>query len=190
MEYFSWDEKGIMDRKQIEKIIDEKKAESIKETKKNRLFFRILSGVLLAVCAGMIGFGIDFLVHADKTTGALILTAGILLLGAIITIKVFTEKKMHALIKNIEISSAYVRDSLSQSHLGFSAGSYQDMTRVATVDPDIWTDLFLSNSSALDAVLTRLIDRLAGYRDAIRSGDDDTLRTLLAEGRAAKDSAK
>ena len=102
MEYFSWDEKGIMDRKQIEKIIDEKKAESIKETKKNRLFFRILSGVLLAVCAGMIGFGIDFLVHADKTTGALILTAGILLLGAIITIKVFTEKKMHALIKNIE----------------------------------------------------------------------------------------
>ena len=91
-----------MDRKQIEKIIEEKKAESIKEAKKNRLFFRILSGVLLAVCGGMIGFGIDFLVRADKITGALILSAGILLLGAIITIKVFTEKKMSALIKNIE----------------------------------------------------------------------------------------
>jgi prephenate dehydrogenase len=88
------------------------------------------------------------------------------------------------------VSSAYVRDRLSQSHLGFSAGSYQDMTRVATVDPDIWTDLFLSNSSALDSVLTRLIDRLSGYRDAIRSGDAATLRTLLAEGRAAKDFAQ
>ena len=88
------------------------------------------------------------------------------------------------------VSSAYVRDRLSQSHIGFSAGSYQDMTRVATVDPDIWTDLFLSNSSALDEVLTRLIDRLAGYRDAVRSGDAATLHTLLAEGRAAKDSAK
>ena len=86
------------------------------------------------------------------------------------------------------VSSAYVRDTLSQSHFGFSAGSYQDMTRVATVDPDIWTDLFLSNSSALDVVLTRLIDRLAGYRDVIRSGDAATLRALLAEGRAAKDS--
>lgn len=85
------------------------------------------------------------------------------------------------------VSSAYVRDMLSRSHLGFSAGSYQDMTRVATVDPDIWTDLFLSNSSALDAVLSRLIDRLAGYRDAIRSGDAATLCALLAEGRAAKD---
>lgn len=88
------------------------------------------------------------------------------------------------------VSSAYVRDRLSRSHLGFSAGSYQDMTRVATVDPDIWTDLFLSNSSALDSVLTRLIDRLSGYRDAIRSGDAATLRTLLAEGRAAKDFAQ
>ena len=91
-----------MDTKQIEKIIEEKKAESIKEAKKNRLFFRILSAIRLAVCVGMIGFGIDFLVHADKITGALILTGGLLLLGAIITIKVFTEKKMSALIKNIE----------------------------------------------------------------------------------------
>ena len=85
------------------------------------------------------------------------------------------------------VSSAYVRDPLSAQHLGFSAGSYQDMTRVATVDPDIWTDLFLSNRDALDAVLTRLIDRLSGYRDALRAGDAETLRALLAGGRAAKE---
>ena len=88
------------------------------------------------------------------------------------------------------VSSAYVRDPLSRSHLGFSAGSYQDMTRVATVDPDIWTDLFLSNAQSLNAVLTRLVDRLAGYRDAIRSGDAPALRELLAEGRKTKETAK
>ena len=87
------------------------------------------------------------------------------------------------------VSSAYVRDPLSRKHLGFSAGSYQDMTRVATVDPDIWTDLFLSNATALDAVLTRLIERLGGYRDAIRSGDAGALRELLADGRRAKETA-
>lgn len=86
------------------------------------------------------------------------------------------------------VSSAYVRDGLSRSHLGFSAGSYQDMTRVATVDPDVWTDLFLSNASALDAVLTRLIARLGDYRDAIRSRDAAVLKKLLAEGRSAKES--
>ena len=85
------------------------------------------------------------------------------------------------------VSSAYVRDELSGSHLGFSAGSYQDMTRVATVDPDIWTDLFLSNKAALDGVLTRFIERLYEYRDAIRDSDAESLRRLLDDGRKAKD---
>ena len=87
------------------------------------------------------------------------------------------------------VSSAYVRDSLAVRHLGFSAGSFQDMTRVATVDPDIWTDLFLANGESLDAVLTRLIDRLGQYRDAIRGADAVTLKKLLAEGRAAKEAS-
>ena len=88
------------------------------------------------------------------------------------------------------VSSAYVRDELAARHLGFSAGSFQDMTRVATVDPDIWTDLFLSNREALGAVLTRLIDRLGEYRDAICGDDAATLRALLAKGRAAKEVSK
>jgi len=85
------------------------------------------------------------------------------------------------------VSSAYVRDSLAKDQLGFSAGSFQDMTRVATVDPEIWADLFLANRESLDGVLTRLIGRLGEYRDAIRAADRPTLRRLLAEGRAAKE---
>lgn len=88
------------------------------------------------------------------------------------------------------VSSAYVRDPLAAKHLGFSAGSFQDMTRVATVDPDIWTDLFLSNKASLDAVLSRLIERLVQYRDAIRGEDAVTLKKLLVEGRAAKERSK
>jgi prephenate dehydrogenase len=64
------------------------------------------------------------------------------------------------------------------------------MTRVATVDPDIWTDLFLANSKSLGAVLDRLISRLGEYRDAVRSGDAVGLRRILAKGRKAKEFAK
>ena len=85
------------------------------------------------------------------------------------------------------VSSAYVRDPLAAKHLGFSAGSFQDMTRVATVDPDIWTDLFLANREALGAVLSRLVDRLSEYRDAIASSDAARLRELLDEGHRMKD---
>ena len=88
------------------------------------------------------------------------------------------------------VSSAYVRDPLATKHLGFSAGSFQDMTRVATVDPDIWTDLFLSNKTSLDAVLSRFIERLGQYRDAICGENAAALRALLAEGRAAKEVSK
>jgi prephenate dehydrogenase len=85
------------------------------------------------------------------------------------------------------VSSAYIKDVLASDHVGFSAGSFQDMTRVATVDPDMWTDLFLSNSEALDKVLSNLIGRLFQYRDAINAKDSVTLKRLLAEGRAAKE---
>ena len=88
------------------------------------------------------------------------------------------------------VSSAYVRDPLAACHAGFSAGSYQDMTRVATVDPDIWTDLFLDNRDSICEVLDRLISRLGEYREAIRSGDARLLREMLAAGRAAKEKSK
>ena len=88
------------------------------------------------------------------------------------------------------VSSAYVRDRLASGHVGFSAGSFQDMTRVATVDPDLWTELFLANREALDQVLSRLIGRLFEYRDAINSADAVSLRRLLDEGRKAKERSK
>ena len=84
------------------------------------------------------------------------------------------------------VSSAYIQDPLAQEHVGFSAGSFSDMTRVARLDPDIWTDLFLANRDALLVTLEGLSSRLDGYRAAIASGDADALRALLAAGRAAR----
>ena len=84
------------------------------------------------------------------------------------------------------VSSAYIQDPLAQEHVGFSAGSFNDMTRVARLDPDIWTDLFLANRDALLVTLEGLVARLEGYRAAIASSDADALRALLSAGRAAR----
>lgn len=86
------------------------------------------------------------------------------------------------------VSSAYVRDALSREHTGFSAGSYQDMTRVATVDPETWTDLFLANRRALTETLDRFALRLREYRDALAAADAEAVKRLLAEGRSAKEN--
>lgn len=84
------------------------------------------------------------------------------------------------------VSSAYVRDPLALEHAGYSAGSFHDMTRVALLDPDTWTDLFLANKAALAETLGGLVGRLAGFKAAIEAGDAAALRDMLAKGRTAR----
>ena len=83
-------------------------------------------------------------------------------------------------------SSAYLREPLAAGHVGFSAGSFRDLSRVGAPDPDLWTDLFLLNRDALLPVLERYVERLSRFREAIAAGDADALRAALEEGVRAK----
>ena len=84
------------------------------------------------------------------------------------------------------ISSAYVREDLARDHVGFSAGSFRDMVRVGAPDPEIWTELFLSNRDALVPVLERYVGRLDDFLAALKDNDRGRLRRALEEGVAAK----
>ena len=83
-------------------------------------------------------------------------------------------------------SSAYIKSPTALDHIGFSAGSYKDLTRVAKLDPDMWTELFLENREPLLAELNSLVSRLIEYRDALDREDGAKLRALLAAGRDQK----
>lgn len=86
------------------------------------------------------------------------------------------------------VSSAYVKCPLAAKHRGFSAGSFADMTRVARLNEDMWTELFLDNREALLPVVEDLAERVCEYRDALRDSDGETLRRLLRQGREIKES--
>ncbi len=64
------------------------------------------------------------------------------------------------------------------------------MTRVAPWNPDMWTELCLSNRTPLLEELDGLIERLSTYRTALSRGDAGMLRNLLAEGRDRKAEAE
>ena len=85
------------------------------------------------------------------------------------------------------VSNAYVKSPSAQNHRGFSAGSYKDMTRVAWLNEYMWTELFLENKEPLLFEIDTIIKSLTEYRDAIADNDADTLRTLLKDGRIAKE---
>lgn len=86
-------------------------------------------------------------------------------------------------------SSAYVKSPEAQRRRGFSAGSFQDMTRVARLDEDMWTELFLDDADYLIKELDILIGNLKDYSDALKSGDAERVRALLREGREKKATA-
>ena len=86
------------------------------------------------------------------------------------------------------VSSAYIQDPHAPDHAGFSAGSFYDMTRVARLNPDVWTELFLANKDALSSVVGGLIERLTAFKSALDAEDASRLHELLDRGRAVIES--
>jgi len=85
------------------------------------------------------------------------------------------------------VSNAYIKSPTAQSHKGFSAGSYKDLTRVAWLNPPMWAELFLGNKDNVLNELDYYIQSLQAYRDAIAFGDQERLIALLDEGRKRKE---
>lgn len=86
------------------------------------------------------------------------------------------------------VSGAYVKTPLAAKHKGFSAGSFKDMTRVARLNEEMWTELFLENDDLLLSQVEALIDRMCEYRDALKEKDAEKLKAILREGRQIKES--
>lgn len=86
------------------------------------------------------------------------------------------------------VSNAYVKSPNAKVHKGFSAGSYKDLTRVAKLNPRMWTELFMENRENLVTEIDGIIAELKKYSDAIKNDDAETLEKLLDEGSKIKDS--
>lgn len=93
----------------------------------------------------------------------------------------FTSQVPHVL------ACSYVLSPCCPNHVGFSAGSYRDVSRVAAINENLWTDLFLSNREPLITELNILIDNLTQMRDAIDENDPDKLREMLKASRLIKE---
>lgn len=84
------------------------------------------------------------------------------------------------------VSSAYAHGKYATEHSGFSAGSFRDMTRVARLNPDMWTELFFENRENLAGMIEELIENLQKYKAALDCGDREAMHKLLADGNARK----
>ena len=86
------------------------------------------------------------------------------------------------------VSNCFVKNEAASIHAGFSAGSYRDLTRVAKLNEQMWTELFFDNRGNLLAQLDEYLANLTEYRDALAADDRERVRALLREGRLRKEA--
>ncbi len=84
------------------------------------------------------------------------------------------------------VSSSYIKSQRATEYMGFSAGSFRDMTRVAKLSPNMWAELTVDNSDFLVEELDEFIKHLTEYKQALKNKDFNQMQMLLADGNERK----
>lgn len=85
------------------------------------------------------------------------------------------------------VSNAYVKSPNALIHKGFSAGSYKDLTRVAYLNENMWSELFLENRDNLINEIDSIVNNLVQYKEALENNDREKLTELLRDGKILKE---
>lgn len=93
----------------------------------------------------------------------------------------FTSQIAHVL------ACSYVLSPLAPYHAGYSAGSYRDVSRVARINADMWTELFIDNKEPLVREIDDLVSNLMKFKYNIINGDSQALHDLMEKGNRIKE---
>lgn len=93
----------------------------------------------------------------------------------------FTSQIAHVL------ACSYVLSPLAPQHAGFSAGSYRDVSRVARINGEMWSELFIANKEPLINEIDDLVNNLEKFRAAIQDEDREILIDLMAQANRIKE---
>ena len=83
-------------------------------------------------------------------------------------------------------------DTLSQQGTSeeifrYAAGGFRDFTRIASSDPVMWRDIFLTNGPATVAILDTYMQDLQRLRSALVTGDAEVLHTTFERAKQSRD---
>lgn len=84
------------------------------------------------------------------------------------------------------VSSSYIKSPTANQFMGFSAGSFRDMTRVARLSPEMWSQLTVDNADYLVREIEDIVSSLNEYKRALEQKDIQKMKDLLADGNEKK----
>ena len=71
-------------------------------------------------------------------------------------------------------------DCKDSEHLvEYTGDSFRDLTRIARINENMWTELFLENRDELLSQMDLFLEKFTQLRDALDRGDEDTMKEMM-----------
>ena len=118
-----------------------------------------------------------------KKLGSLVETVNIDYHDRILAI---TSHLPHLIAYTIVGTASDLESDLKNDVIKFSASGFRDFTRIASSDPIMWRDVFLSNSDAVLEMLQRFNEDLSDLQKAIRKKDGKKLHSFFSRTRSIR----
>ncbi len=67
----------------------------------------------------------------------------------------------------------------SRHLVDYTGDSFRDLTRIAKINENMWTELFLWNREELLSQMDLFIAHFAKLRDALAQGDEETMKSMM-----------
>jgi len=74
----------------------------------------------------------------------------------------------------------------SEEIFRYAAGGFRDFTRIASSDPQMWHDIFMTNGEATVKILDSYIQDLKRLREALLSGNSEELMSTFTRARKSR----
>ena len=93
----------------------------------------------------------------------------------------YTSQLPHAIA--VSLINSDDEDSDTASYIG---DSYRDLTRIANINEDLWSELFLGNRDNLISTITRFEAQLADIKQALLDQDEERLKSAFVKSSARR----
>ena len=93
----------------------------------------------------------------------------------------------HLIAYTIVGTASDLEADLKNDVIKYSASGFRDFTRIASSDPVMWRDIFLSNSDAVLEMLQRFNEDLSDLQKAIRKKDGEKLHTFFSRTKSIRE---
>jgi prephenate dehydrogenase len=80
-------------------------------------------------------------------------------------------------------------DQLKENTFEYSGGSLEDYTRIASSDPTMWKDIFVSNKSNIISSIEEFEDSLSELKELINDGNEEGIIEFLDNIKKLRDSS-